>query len=348
MLPGTIANPLSRRFLIVKSKGQTNLALWRGHGLWRLPNFFRSLYVDAPNLGLPTAARLHYRRLTMHRAAKRLPQVSGPRLGDPLPVYLMSGREHWHMTAFCAYSLLRSTSANLIPTVLDDGTLGFAERAQLSRIIPQIQYLERDSCEARVHHRLPRARFPSLHAMRDELPLMRKLMDLHAGLHGWRLFLDSDVLFFREPVWMLQWLRTASAATYMCDYQNSYGYPDALLTSTLGKPVLNKVNTGLYGLRSDTIDWDQLERWARGLHRALGTNHFSEQCLIAMLMSTQATSPAPRDYRIWPNRTESRSPSAAMHHYVAESRVWYHVYGWPSVLRASRGEAELAQTQLVE
>jgi hypothetical protein len=294
------------------------------------------------------AARLHYRRLTIHRAAKRLPLLPGDRRGDPMPVYFMSGHEHWPMTAFCAYSLLTTTSANLIPTVLDDGTLGMDERAQLSHIIPQIQYLERDLCESRVYQQLPPTRFPSLHAMRDALPLMRKLMDLHAGLTGWRLFLDSDMLFFREPEWMLQWLRAGSAATYMHDYQNSYGYPDALLTSLLGKPLPDKVNTGLYGLRSETIDWDQLERWARDLLRAQGTNHFSEQCLIAMLMSTQRTAPAPPEYKIWPNRIEARCPSAVMHHYVAESRTWYHVYGWPGVLRNLPRETVLPQAQLVE
>jgi hypothetical protein len=282
------------------------------------------------------AARLHYRRLTIHCAAKRLPPVSGERLGDPLPIYFMSGREHWHMTAFCAYSLLKSTSANLIPTVLDDGTLGIAERAQLSQIVPQMRYLDRDLCDSRVHRQLPPARFPSLHAMRNALPLMRKLMDLHTGLEGWRLFLDSDMLFFREPAWMIEWLYAPDAATYMCDYQNSYGYPDALLASILGKPMLSKVNTGFYGLLSESIDWDRLERWASDLLRARGTHHFSEQCLIAMIIATQPATPAPHDYKIWPSRNESRSPSAVMHHYVAESRTWYHVYGWPNVLRSAR------------
>lgn len=348
MLSGAIADSFSRRILIVKSIGQNNLAWWRGHGLWRFPNFFRSLYVDTPNVGLSMAARLHYRRLTIHRAAKRLPSLTGDRVGDPMIVYFMSGSEHWAMTAFCAYSLLRSTGANLIPVVIDDGTLDTPQRSELSRIVPQIQYLERGSCECRVHEQLPRERFPSLHAMRNDLPLMRKLMDLHAGLKGWRLFLDSDMLFFREPAWMLQWLRAAPAATYMYDFQNSYGYSDALLTSVLGRNMLNKVNTGFYGLRSESIDWDQLERWARDLVRARGTNHFSEQCLIAMLMATQRTAPAPPEYMIWPDRMESRRPSAVMHHYVAESRTWYHVYGWPGVLHGGQRAIELPQTQLVD
>jgi hypothetical protein len=318
-----------------KTDPATRQAFWRGHGLWRFPNFFRCVRIDGPKVGLPTAARLHYRRLTLQDAAKRLPPISGSRIGAPMPVYFMSGREHWPMTAFCAFSLLRSTTANLVPTVIDDGTLGIPERLHLSRIIPQIQYLDCDSCEARVDAHLPFARFPYLRTLRAELPLMRKLIDLHAGLHGWRLFLDSDMLFFCEPKWMLSWLRAPNTSTCMNDYQNSYGYSEALLVSTLGKPMPPRINTGFCGLQSDAIDWSQLERWARDLYCAEGANHLSEQCLVAMLIATQPSTIAPNEYKIWPDRDESRSPSAVMHHYVSESRVWYYIYGWPTVLRRS-------------
>ena len=45
------------------------------------------------------------------------------------------------MTAFCIFSLLESTPANLIPTVLDDGTLSSAYRDELSRFAPQTRFL---------------------------------------------------------------------------------------------------------------------------------------------------------------------------------------------------------------
>src|SRR6185312_6109470 len=110
---------------------------WRGWGLWRIPHFFRALRLDSPQFGLANAARYNFRRLTMPSAARQLPRSAEPAQHEPLPVYFMSGREHWAMTAFCAFSLLESTNSNVVPMVMDDGTLGAMERDELKRILPR-------------------------------------------------------------------------------------------------------------------------------------------------------------------------------------------------------------------
>jgi hypothetical protein len=165
---------------------------------------------------------------------------------------------------------------------------------------------------------------------------MRKLMDLHAGQGGWKLFLDSDMLFFREPQWMIDWLKRPTQPAYMHDFQNSYGYSIPVIERILGSVMPAMVNTGFCGLRSDAIDWGKLETWAAQLLVAGGTNHFSEQCLTAMLIASSGGSAAPGEYLIWPSAEESKHPSAVMHHYVAESRTWYHICGWPGILRRAR------------
>jgi hypothetical protein len=291
------------------------------------------LYLDAPKIGLGTASVLHYRRLTIERGARRLPAAQNKQGGDPLPVYFMTGREHWAMTAFCVYSLVRCSEAGIQPIIMDDGSLSGPARAELQRILPGSMYLSAQKSDERVQAHLARSRFPALHAMRNGLPLMRKLIDLHAGTSGWKLFLDSDILFFRNPQWMAAWLKRPQEPIYMHDYQNSYGYPPALLEELLGGPMPPMVNTGLCGLRSDAIDWEQLEYWASQLLARQGVNHFSEQCLTAMLLYKTGGIGAPGDYLVRPSEAESKRPSAVMHHYVAESRTWYHISGWPAILR---------------
>jgi hypothetical protein len=306
---------------------------WRGWGLWRIPHFLRSLRIDAPQFGLVNAAAYNFRRLTMESAARQLPRSAEPAEHEPLPVYFMSGRDHWPMTAFCAFSLLESTKSNVVPMVMDDGTLGGMQRDELKRILPRAVFLNREASEDNVNRWLPEKRFPALRTMRRELPLMRKLLDLHAGQTGWRLFLDSDMLFWSEPAWMLDWLRTPTGPAYMSDFKSCYGYSDALLQTTFGRPMRPLINTGICGLLSESINWEQVEHWAARLLSAEGTNHFSEQCLSAMILATNGGRPAPKDYQIWPTGEETRHATATMHHYVAESRVWYHVYGWPAILR---------------
>jgi hypothetical protein len=254
---------------------------------------------------------------------------------------MMTGHEHWAMTAFCAFSLIESTQAALRPIAINDGTLQDVERSELQRILPEMQILEAAACKENVRQFVPEERFPALHAIRRDLPLMRKLLDLHAGGTGWRLFLDSDMLFFREPAWMLQWLSHPKSPVHMWDYQNSYGYSLDLLDGLIsedapGRTMPHKINTGFCGLRSDEIDWPRLEFWGQRLLASAGINHFTEQCLTAMLMAPNRCAAPPADYLILPTKEESQKPTAAMHHYVAESRTWYHIYGWPSVLAKSR------------
>jgi hypothetical protein len=313
-------------------------AFWRGHGLWRIPNFFRSVAIDARQWGIATAAQVHYRRLTINDAARKLAPISGAREGGALGVWFMSGLDHWGMTALCAYSLFSNTRANLIPIIIDDGKLDETSRGELVRILPQAQFVDRETSENQVQRSLPERHFPTLHAMRRELPLMRKLLDLHAGQSGWRLFLDSDMLFFREPRWMLNWLCRPDRPVYMWDHENSYGYSPALLDKIFGQTMPHFVNTGFCGMQSESIDWDRLEYWARLLHAAEGTNHFSEQCLTAMMMTLNGGSAAPREYLIYPSEAESRKPTAVMHHYVAESRTWYHIHGWPQLIANPTGK----------
>jgi hypothetical protein len=325
--------------LLLSATSASPLRLKTNLGLWRIPNFAHAVWVDTPSHGVSVACQKHYRRLTQGDAARRLPSVHA-RTGQLLYVHLLSGRDHWPMTAFCVFSLLRCTSANIVPMIVDDGTLSERERDALREISPALQFSSVQECREQVERCLPPSRFPALRKLHSSLPLMRKLLDVHAGRKGWRLFLDSDILFYREPVWLLDWLRSPERPVYMLDYQNSYGYSDSLLCATMGAPTPANVNTGLCGLRSDEIDWELLECWASRLYSE-GVNHYSEQCLTAMLMGMNRSRPAPwKDYRILPDRAEVRHPTAAMHHYVAESRVWYYVDGWPRIARDARRRRE--------
>lgn len=72
---------------------------------------------------------------------------------------------------------------------------------------------------------------------RLEQPLLRKLTDFHAGSTGWKLFLDSDMLFFHQPSFLLDWLRNPQYPCYMVDIANYYGYSNELMVSLAQAPI---------------------------------------------------------------------------------------------------------------
>jgi hypothetical protein len=251
---------------------------------------------------------------------------------DAPEVCFLTGRRFWYQTAFCFWSLCRHAGQPIRAVFFDDGTFDQALRAECIRIFPGSRVEEGGEIETRLDEGLPAARFPILRARRLEYPHLRKLTDVHSGRHGWRLVLDSDILFFRRPDLLLAWLAAPDQPLHMVDVQDAYGYSKALMESLAGNPIPRWLNVGVCGLRSDEIDWDRMESWCRRLQEAEGTSYYQEQALTAMLLAGRKCRVAlADDYRLMPSEDEARSPTAAMHHYVGISKKGYFRHAWRHV-----------------
>lgn len=248
-------------------------------------------------------------------------------------IYFMTGRKYWYQTCFCAYSMSLHSKINLKPVIYDDGTLEESQKEQIIRLFPDSQIISLESVEARLDQVLPVREFPALRERRLKQPLLRKLTDFYAGYQGWRLFLDSDMLFFYPPTFLINWLESPQSPCYMVDVHNAYGYSDELIASLTGAKMPDLVNIGILGLKSEDIDWNQLEFWLKTLLDKEGTHYNVTQCLSAMYLAGKSCSIAPAtDYIVMPNRDEVIQPQAILHHYVADSKPWYFRYAWKHIL----------------
>lgn len=274
-------------------------------------------------------------RREMESAAYHLPLLPSPAAdaGPPLAPCFLTGRRYWYQTAFCLRSFGLATARALAPVLLDDGSLEETQIDALRRLCPNLEVDRAAAIEARLDTHLPSARFPSLRARRREFPLLRKLTDPHVGRTGWRLLMDSDLLFFRRPEILVAWLDAPAIPLRAEDLANAYGYPLALLNELAGRPVPERVNTGLLGLRSDKIDWDRMEFWCRTLLERGGPQYYQEQALAALLLAgEECVVPPAADYVLLPAPPEAHDCRAVMHHYVAESKRWYFQNNWKRVL----------------
>jgi hypothetical protein len=268
----------------------------------------------------------------MERAALRLPTMPSSGAGPLREVHFLTGRRFWYQTCFCAYSLLRHSPLGLRPVIHDDGTLLPEHHAEIRRLFPQACIVCPAEIEERLEQALPAAHYPCLRARRLVYPHLRKLTDIHAASTGWKLVLDSDMLFFRAPAFLLAWLQAPAAPCHMLDTASAYGYSLQFMTELARAPLPERLNVGICGLRSEEIDWDLLERWCRALLDREGSHYLQEQALTAMLVAGRACAIAPADdYLIQPSREEVLRPCGVMHHYVAESKAWYFRYAWRQV-----------------
>lgn len=248
-------------------------------------------------------------------------------------IYLLTGQGFWYQTAFCVHSLGRHIGA-VRPVFVDDGTFNDALAAEALRLFPTARVQRAADIEAHLDRALPEKKFPTLRALRRTYIHLRKLTDVHAGRRGWRLVLDSDMLFFRPPEALRGWLTTPDRPVHMLDIHDAYGYPATTLAELAGRPVPPCVNVGVCGFHSDDLDWELLEHWAAQLLARHGTSYYLEQALVALLAATTNPLRLPRDeYRLMPDLDECLRPTAALHHYVDLSKRGYFRHAWREVAR---------------
>ena len=268
-------------------------------------------------------------------AADNLPTLADPVAGPEAKVAFVSGSKYWHQTAFCFVSLQLVSPFKITPVIFDDGTLTGQISAQLKRVIPWVQFVYADEVEERLDRMLPERVFPTLRSRRRQYPHLRKLTDIHIASASFTLVLDSDMLFFRTPVELLEWF-AAPHALYMQDVLPAYGYPDAFLADLVGAPIPGLVNVGLYGLNGKTIGWDRIELWCRRQLEEYGTHYLQEQALTAMLFAGLQARPLSRtNYVVRPRLNEGRRPTAVLHHYVGTSKRSYFQHGWKLVFESA-------------
>lgn len=265
----------------------------------------------------------------MEKAAAKLATTRvAPAAGLP-DLHFLTGRKFWYQTAFCLHSLQAASGRAFRAVFHDDGTLDPEITGRLGGLFPHAEIRLRAGQETRMADVLPPNRFPFLQDRRRHYPNILKLTEVHAGARGWQLVLDSDMLFFRRPDFLLKWLAAPDRPLHLIDVADAYGYPLPLMAELADAPISHLVNVGLTGLQSESLDWERLEFWCRRLTEAHGTSYYLEQALVAMLVAGRPCTIAPApDYRLAPDDSECRAPRAVLHHYVANSKRGYFRHAW--------------------
>lgn len=287
--------------------------------------------------GLINIARDSRAQSQMEIAAYTLKPIEETPAINPLNIYFLTGKKFWYQTCFCAYSMAQHTNLPLCPIIYDDGSLEKKYQEEIFRIFPNAKIIFKPEIDEYIDKYLPENKFPYLRERRINYPHIRKLTDIHAGAQGWKLVLDSDMLFFRRPDFLLDWLNSPQQPCHMVDVETSYGYSEALMTSLAKSEIPERLNVGICGLKSEDIDWEQLEYWCKTMIEQQGTHYYQEQALVAMLVAGKPRAVAPdKDYIVMPKRKQVIQPQAVLHHYVADSKSWYFRYGWKHILKHSQ------------
>lgn len=270
----------------------------------------------------------------MRKATLHLPVIAADPKSPLRTAWFLTGNRFWHLTLFCAWSLRKATRTRWRIGLVDDGSLHPGQVESFHHHFEEVRLVGHAEALSRLEEKLPGERYPFLHGQWHTYPNIRKLIDPHLAHAGWNLVLDSDMLFFRHPTALLEWLDRPAGPLHAVDHETSYGYPDSLLRERAGCPVPPLVNVGLTGLDGNGLDWDWLEATCREWITRHGTHYYLEQALIAVLVAradSRTILPA-EDYVTLPMPPEAIERRAVLHHYVAQSKKWYFLHSWQSLV----------------
>lgn len=270
-------------------------------------------------------------RANMIRCAYELPSlppVYGP---NSHKVYFLSGEKYWYQTLYCYYSLVCTSGQIATPVILDDGSLTADIVDLIMSKIPSAEIISYEALTNKINEILPDSKYPMIHKMRKVQPLTRKLTDLHLDGAGWKMLLDSDMLFFKRADWLIDWLDAKNKLpAYMVDCVEAYGYSHELRAEIAGRSDFpDRANIGFLGWASDQIDFDWLEYAIGKLVETEGLRYNLTQGLASMMFAGRQCSVAPESlYIVKPSVEEGLRPTGILHHYVAESKRSYFQTGW--------------------
>lgn len=316
---------------LVRRLGLGRLAYWA----WHSPRAsWRRICAEG---GVIERVRTLSGRHAMRVAAQRLPRLElSTDAPYPTPVCFLTGTDFWDQTAFCAHSLARNLGRRFHLLLIDDDSLSPWHVDAIASCGVSVDVIGIEEARSNLARTLPSRRFPRLNALWSSYKNLRKLIDPHLARPGWKLVLDSDMLFYRFPAEIDAWLEAPSVPLVMRDVVESYGYQRSLMERLAGHPVPEEVNVGVTGLDGDSLDWERLEHWIDTMMREQGSHYFLEQALVAMTIAGAPLEQLDgRRYRVLPDAGEVAAPTAVLHHFVAESRTALVRHAWRSQLGRS-------------
>lgn len=255
--------------------------------------------------------------------------------GSALEIHMLVGTRFWFMAAFALVSLQRQIDRAVHVHFYDDGTLDARQREKLETLASVVTFHDRSGIDARIEQYLPEAKFPFIRERLRNYPNLKKLTDPHVRSTGPKLVMDADVLFFDRPVELIEWFDKPVNVLCATDVTESYGYSRALMEALVGAPIPERINVGITGLTSESLNWEELELWCRELITREKTNYYLEQALVAMLCAQRPYKQLGlAQYITGPTDKQVLEGAGIMQHYVDLSKKEYFRTAWRHLLPA--------------
>ncbi len=266
---------------------------------------------------IPPAIRelwIKFCRQTFAEKAIRSPQPQ-PAFDGPASLHMVVSSHTWKMGVLAMRSFEFHTGMRWRPFIHEDGSLTDAMVEELAALQPDATIVRRKEADARMSEALKA--WPICRENRHKHNWFLKYFDTYfLAPHEQYFVVDSDIVFFRKPGLILDWLeQRKDTLHFMEDTRETYNCPREELEAAMGFDFWRSVNSGICLMRKQAVDLDLVERFLSRFAGASRHFQFLEQTLFALTGSAwKKGGTLPKEYEIsWGN---FRHRDAVCRHYV--------------------------------
>ncbi len=240
---------------------------------------------------------------------------------------------HDCLMAICSAKALNLAADVALPWVFhDDGTLTRRDKERIRLHFPGCRLVERAESDARYQE--ANSVYAELGKLRQKYVLLVKLLDVYLfSSQSGILFVDSDVLFFTRPAFLLDRLNESQGPCYFNrDVASVYVAPVETILGMTGVQIQERLNSGLFILNRDDISLEKAAKVLSQLDFSLRDDwtfyygHMIEQTVVATLASASegGAQYLPSGYDV---SVEKPVADAICKHYVGVIREQYELEG---------------------
>lgn len=256
-------------------------------------------------------------------------------------IHILSGSERLTMALWMAASWITATGGRWRFVFHDDGTLREQDASAIRRILPGCRVIM--DAESREEVQAVLCDYPLSWRCRNLHPLCRKLFDIPHYAHGAHfLTIDTDILFFRKPDRLLQWMQSGKKnVLFLEDVADATLSSAASAAQHFGREIIRKVNTGIVAMPKTAVTFDDLEHCLAKTLLLEEDRWFVEQSLYAVLASLHGDVELLGNEYHMPISGEV-PPTAVARHYMGKVRHLFYSEGLPRVVKALKNAGDHA------
>jgi hypothetical protein len=240
---------------------------------------------------------------------------------DECEIHVLTSSQDWLNLLWALKTFYHFSGRHYALCIHNDGTLPATATAALRRHFPEARLISRDEADRAVLPTLEA--YPLCLALRRSNMLSLKLFDFRHYLQSARMLLiDSDILFFREP---LDLLRRIEDPAYQlnsvnADVASAYTVDPIDVRGRFGFELEPSFNSGLGLIHRDSLRLEWIEEFL-SLPGVLGHFWRIEQTLFALCSYRRGAELLPEEYRV---QLDGKI-SGSCKHFIGAIRQ--HMYG---------------------